>query len=181
MWSRILPLSSFKHLLVPAAAFGLANLALAYISLGLRYLAVPRQGGGLAEVVGKPLFFVCIYILVSIFLVLPSAAALARVETSLLPEDEDTIVPVDRSFNGKVVSRAHGGTGVLGFWDALKGFDGEARRRLIKLYFKLVMISLAIGFAVGFVLVFEGIFILGKSEFKDAAEKGLGQIRDLKM
>jgi len=181
MWSRILPRSSYKQLLAPSAAMGVANIILAYVSLGLRMLATPQEDPAFAEVVSKPLVFLCVYILVALFIVLPAAVALARVETSLLPEDEDTIVPVDRTFNGKVVAKEYGGTGALGFIDAWKSFDWEARRRLLKLYVKILMIGLALGLAIGLILIFEGTLVLGQSEFKNAACKGLESIRDLKM
>lgn len=180
-WARILPRSSYKQLLVPSAAHGGAYLVLAYVSLGLRYLAVTKPESHMAEVVMKPLFSLCVYILVSLFIVLPAAVSLARVEASLLPEDEDTIVPVDRTFNGKVVPKEYGGTGYLGFVDAWKSFDWEARRRLLKLYAKIFMIAIAFGFFAGLTLIAEGTFILGQSEFKNAAHKGLESIRDLKM
>ncbi|KAF2092113.1 hypothetical protein K490DRAFT_53260 [Saccharata proteae CBS 121410] len=76
-----------------------------------------------------------------LFVVLPARVALTRVEASMLPEDDDTLVPFDRTFDGKVVPKVVGGTGAVGFADAWRSFNREARSRLIKLYLKIFLIS----------------------------------------
>ncbi|KAK5141496.1 hypothetical protein LTR04_002574 [Oleoguttula sp. CCFEE 6159] len=75
---------------------------------------------------------------------LPAAVTLTRIEASLLPEEEETIVPFDRTFNGKVVPTALGGTGTVGFVEAWRSFDRAARLRLIKLYVKIALIQITV-------------------------------------
>jgi len=74
-----------------------------------------------------------------VFVVLPAYAALIRKEASLLPEEDETIVSFDRTFGGKLNQVG----AVLSYKDAWKSFDGEARRRVVKLYAKFFFIMIA--------------------------------------
>ena len=61
----------------------------------------------------------------------------------MLPEEDESIVPFDRTFAGKVVPEIVGGTGSIGMLDAWKTFDIPSRIRLIKLYAKVFAVQLA--------------------------------------
>jgi hypothetical protein len=100
-------------------------------------------------------------IICTLFLCLPAMVTLVRIEASILPEDEDTIVPFDRTFGGKVVSQMHGGSGKIGFLDAWRSFNWEARRRLIKLFVKTAFILVGLMFVVVHVLVAEVFVVMG--------------------
>jgi len=84
----------------------------------------------------------------TLFVCLPAMVTQIRVEASILPEELDTIVPFDRTFGGKVVSKMLGGTGSIGFLDAWKSFNWEARIRLIKVFLKawFIMYGIVIAF-----------------------------------
>lgn len=97
----------------------------------------------------------------TLFLCLPAIVTLIRIEASVLPEDQDTIVPFDRSFDGKVVSQLMGGTGKVGFLDAWRSFNWEARRRLIKLFVKSTLIIFGLMFIIAHVLVAEMFVVMG--------------------
>lgn len=97
----------------------------------------------------------------ALFLCLPAVVTLVRIEASILPEDQDTIVPFDRSFGGKVVSQLVGGSGVVSFMDAWRSFNWEARRRLIKLYVKVFFVMAGLILVVAHVLAFETFAIMG--------------------
>jgi hypothetical protein len=97
----------------------------------------------------------------TLFLCLPAIVTQVRIESSILPEDQDTIVPFDRSFGGKVVSQMLGGSGKIGFLDAWRSFNWEARRRLLKLYVKIGAIMMFAFFVVGHVLAFEVFAVMG--------------------
>jgi len=90
-------------------------------------------------------------IALAFFLVLPANVALTRVQASLLDDNEETIVPFDRSFGGKVVPEIIGGTGVIGILDAWKTFDWNSRVRLLKAYAKVFAMQFV--FSIVFVLV----------------------------
>ncbi|KAI9793770.1 MAG: hypothetical protein M1833_000662 [Piccolia ochrophora] len=76
----------------------------------------------------------------------PALVTLTRVQASLLPENIQTIVTFDRSFDGKVVPEILGGTGVLGMLDAWKTFDWASRRRLLGVYAKVFSLQFALAF-----------------------------------
>ena len=79
----------------------------------------------------------------------------------MLPEEDDSIVPFDRTFGGRVEPELVGGTGCVGMLDAWKTFDWAARIRLIKLYVKVTALQIAtIFFFIG-VLVGELKLIMG--------------------
>lgn len=78
------------------------------------------------------------------FLVLfPAYVALTRVYASALPEQDESIVPFDRTFGGRAQPRSEGGNGIVSMLDAWRTFDWAARIRLIKLYAKVFVIELA--------------------------------------
>lgn len=100
------------------------------------------------------------------FICLPAMVTQIRVEASLLPDDQDTIVPFDRSFNGKVVPKILGGTGAMGSLDAWRSFNWEARIRLIKLYVKGSFITSALVFVTVSVVALETWLIMGPNIVK---------------
>ncbi|KAI9674211.1 MAG: hypothetical protein M1817_002029 [Caeruleum heppii] len=79
------------------------------------------------------------------WMVLPVSVILARVQASLLPETDEAIVPFDRTFDGMVVLESSGGRGKLGLGDAWRSFTWADRRRLLKLYGKVIAIQIAVG------------------------------------
>jgi hypothetical protein len=89
-------------------------------------------------------------VVLAIFILLPAYVSLVRKEASLLSPEEETIVPMDRTFGGRI---AYIGA-KLNVGDAWNSFTWEARRRLVKLYVKffLVMAALTIVFAHVFAL-----------------------------
>jgi hypothetical protein len=95
-------------------------------------------------------------IICTLFLCLPALVTLVRIEASLLPEDENTIVPFDRSFGGKVSD-----AGKIGFLDAWRSFNWEARRRLIMLFVKASCILAGMVFIIMHVLLAEVFVVLG--------------------
>ncbi|KAF2800690.1 hypothetical protein K505DRAFT_263505 [Melanomma pulvis-pyrius CBS 109.77] len=108
--------------------------------------------------------FVVMFVIVfacSIFICLPAMVTQIRVEASILPDDQDTIVPFDRTFNGKVVAKILGGTGCIGFLDAWRSFNWEARVRLIKVYVKAFFIVTGLFVVLAHVLAFEAWAIMG--------------------
>jgi hypothetical protein len=91
-------------------------------------------------------------VVLALFILLPAYVSLVRKEASLLSPEEETIVPMDRTFGGRLM---HIGD-KLNVRDAWNSFTWEARRRLVKLYVKFffVMVALVIVFAHVFALEF---------------------------
>lgn len=96
--------------------------------------------------------------------VVPTKVLLTRVQASLLPEDEETIVPFDRSFGGKVEPAIVGGKGFVTMRDAIATFPISSWVRLYKLYAKIIAVSLAAWAALLMVIVPEAILIAAVSK-----------------
>lgn len=120
--------------------------------------------GSMAALKGLSLVFICFAL--GLVLVVPANVMLTRVQASLLADAEESIVPFDRSFGGKVIPEIVGGSGVVGILEAWNTFDWNARMRLIKTYAKVFAMQLAL------MVVFIGIataqlfIIIGKSDLK---------------
>jgi hypothetical protein len=97
----------------------------------------------------------------AVAIVVPATVTLTRVQASLLPDEVETIVPFDRSFNGKVVPAVVGGSGAISMLEAWKTFDRNARVRLLKLYGKAILMQTAVIFLFAFVIVGQLQFIMG--------------------
>ncbi|KAI9867607.1 MAG: hypothetical protein M1813_008406 [Trichoglossum hirsutum] len=81
---------------------------------------------------------------VAILVLIPAGVTLTRVQASLLPDNEETIVPFDRTFGGKVVPEVVGGSGVVGVLDAWRSFGWSSRIRLLKVYAKVAAIQITL-------------------------------------
>ncbi len=77
-------------------------------------------------------------------LVIPSEAALTRVQASLLPADEPTIVPFDRSFAGRVEPEVVSGKGFATFGAAIKTVTLASWIRIYLLRIKVFAFSFAV-------------------------------------
>jgi hypothetical protein len=100
----------------------------------------------------------------SIFVVIPAHIVLIRVQASLLPEDTETIVPFDRSFNGTVEPAIVGGRGYATITDAWKTFTRGAWRRLVKLYVKIYLVSIAFATFFFFVIFAQASLIVANTK-----------------
>jgi hypothetical protein len=82
--------------------------------------------------------------LVCLALLLPLNIILVRVQASLLPVEEDAIVPFDRSFGGKVVPAVVGGKGYATMSEVWSTFSRSDLWRLLVLYAKIFVINAAL-------------------------------------
>ncbi|KAF2020832.1 hypothetical protein BU24DRAFT_456861 [Aaosphaeria arxii CBS 175.79] len=170
---RFVPRSNWKALVLPAAVQASAVHVSAYLAQGLAIVLgldnldpEKMRDYNSSQWTSLILRFVAVLFVLlfsALFIVLPALVTLIRVEASILPEDQDTIVPFDRSFAGKVVPKILGGSGAIGFVDAWRSFTWEARGRLIKLYFKISTIMAVLGFLFAQVILFEIYFIMGSA------------------
>ena len=112
------------------------------------------------------------------FVVLPNYAALTRIEATLLSDEEDTIVPFDRTFGGKVTPVIVGGSGFHYVKEVCQTFDREARMRIIKLFLKMAAIFLVLTVLYIHVVSFELFFVIGPVA-KEAARKAGARVLKL--
>jgi hypothetical protein len=96
---------------------------------------------------------------------IPARVIFVRVAASMLPEEDETIVPFDRSFGGKVQPQIVGGSGHIGLLDAWTTFDWAARVRFAKVIGKTIAIEVALGLLAG-ILLFVQVFVLAPNAIK---------------
>jgi hypothetical protein len=173
-WRRVLGLRAWRKVLAPTAIFALATQlsVLAPVILakifGLNKLKerAPDMTGGQQGIVAVESIAVFVLGLVlSLMVVLPANVMLTRVQASLLDDAEETIVPFDRSFGGKVVPEIVGGAGVIGMRDAWHTFDWASRFRLVKAYAKVIVLQFLVSIIFVIVLVIE-IFLIARLDPK---------------
>jgi len=114
----------------------------------------------------KSLSVIALVIILSFLLVLPANVALTRVQASLLNDSEETIVPFDRSFGGKVVPEIVGGSGVVSIVDAWRTFDWSSRLRLLKAYGKVLVLQSLMSTLFGLTIFIELGLIIGFGNIK---------------
>lgn len=153
-WFRRFPSwKAAKNIVLPTAVYATAQQAALYVSIGL--IAFSQDQFEHPEVYGQNptkvrklalvQFILAIFLAFStlVCIVIPAEVTLKRVQASMLPEEDESIVPFDRTFAGKVKPEILGGTGAVGMLDAWKTFGKEGRIRLIKLYAKVIAMNVA--------------------------------------
>ncbi|KAI0508431.1 hypothetical protein F5B22DRAFT_620594 [Xylaria bambusicola] len=149
-WQRLPPFSrTFKATAAPIALYVFAAELATYLP---RYISTvlnmtmwnPKEPNSLPQYnkddAWKGIVVLLISLTLNVFLVIPAQVVLTRVQASFLPEDDDTIVPFDRSFGGKVEPAIVGGKGYVNMIDAWKSFSRASWIRLVKLYVKVFLI-----------------------------------------
>jgi hypothetical protein len=156
---------------IPTAVLAIAEQITALVSLKLAVLAgLNRDAKTIAQLSPHDqtmmslagFGIMALSIVLSFLLVLPANVTLTRVQASLLPDAEETIVPFDRSFGGKVIPEIVGGSGVLSMLDAWNSFDWSSRIRLVKAYAKIYTITFLVSFFFGACFAAEMFLIAGK-------------------
>lgn len=171
-WSRLPP---FKKTL--AATWRPVTLfwALSTVGSAACWLMVSALGLGAKEVKfemprdvdGWKLFAIySVFLLIRIFLIIPAYVTLVRVQASLLPDEQDTVIPFDRTFQGKVEPAIVGGTGYISLRDAWSTFSKAAWQRLLILYVKTTAIGMVFGFFVAAVMIPQLFLLSYKTEDK---------------
>lgn len=105
----------------------------------------PLHGGDVA----KMICVVGVSVALQALLVVPSHAALTRVQASLLPADQDTLVPFDRSFAGRVEPEVVTGKGFATFGAAIKTIPRSSWLRIYLLRVKVFFVSMGVYFIMG--------------------------------
>lgn len=176
-WQRLPPFKrAFQATAAPLILYVFAAELATYLPTGLAALLNmtmwnPKEPNTLPQYnkddAWKGVVVILASLAVQIFFVIPAQVVLTRVQASFLPEENDTIVPFDRSFGGKVVPAIVGGKGYINMIDAWKSFSRASWVRLIKLYVKIFAIVVAVTFAWVAVLIPEYILIANNSRKVD--------------
>ena len=185
-WYRRFPsVAAGKQVIMPTAVYAIAQQAAIYIPAALAVTSMdmfqnPKAYGSPETMRKLAIVQMCGVILVSLSVfiaTIPAKVTLHRIQASLLPEQDETIVPFDRTFGGKVQPAILGGSGAIGMLDAWKTFDKDARTRLIKLYLKLFLIQVFAGFSFVMTIIFELRLIMG-DDFNKLVESARKHLRD---
>ena len=152
-WRRLLPMGKvFKATYIPILVAWLASTLSSYIPSFLAKLMDlpvwdPQNPGNVPMYSKNDSWKGIVTLLVSLslflFVVIPANVVLTRVQASLLPPEEDTIVPVDRSFGSTVEPALVGGKGYVSTLDAYKTVDRASWKRIYLLYAKILGVSVA--------------------------------------
>lgn len=185
-YRRLPPMKVWKKVAAPTAIVGVAEQLSIFLPV---YLAIvtgltEKKSQDVANMTqGQRVAYIFLSLgillfglVLAFFIVIPAKVTLVRVQASLLPDSEETIVPFDRSFGGKVIPEIVGGSGVIGMLDAWKTFDWAARIRLVKAYFKVFAMQVAVSLV--FILCFVGemFLIAGTNWSKFLPEDGDQQL-----
>lgn len=157
---RMVPRKQCKALLLPALAFAVAQQITVIMPIGVAFaFGLPEQmhnqefdfmnrdiAPGEASYYAFALLAVPLTaVFVALAILLPASVTLTRIEAALLPEDQDTIVPFDKSaVLGDFDLQTRGACRSI-FVEAWKSFEPAARLRLIKLYVKMFSLQIFIG------------------------------------
>lgn len=106
----------------------------------------------------KSLVVLFVIISLTFFVAVPANILLVRIQSSLLPPDEETVVPFDRSFGGKLEPPVVG-KGFITLRDALQTFPRSSWIRVYKLYAKVIAIGLALYMGLGFVVAAQAFLV----------------------
>ncbi len=177
-YSRIPRFESVKQILVPAFLYAVSQQVVISIPailiwcFGLQaYLLNPDPFALLDKKIQKQkvaeVFIVGLVGILAGFLILfPASVSLTRVYASILPDEDESIVPFDRTFGGRVEAKIVGGSGRVSVLDAWKTFDWSARIRLVKLYVKVFAIEFAVTILCILILAAQLTLIVGKPKGK---------------
>ncbi|KAJ5679928.1 hypothetical protein N7462_008172 [Penicillium macrosclerotiorum] len=147
-WAKIAPAAALEDVLTAAAFF--LPMAVAHVA-GWVDSAHDDNRYTLSDLY-RFLAVSAVPALLAFLISIPARVIFIRVAASMLPEEDETIVPFDRSFGGKVQPQIVGGSGKIGLLDAWKTFDWAARVRFVKVIAKTVAIEMALGVLAGLVL-----------------------------
>lgn len=114
-------------------------------------------GVGILKALAPTLLSIALVVLVEI----PATVTMVRVAASMLPEEDETVVPFDRSFGGKVTPAVVGGAGKIGLLDAWKTFTWPSRMRLLKLLAKVFGIMVGVTTICGAIIAVEALALAG--------------------
>lgn len=146
-WSRLPRFGrTFEATKYPVALYWLADTAVTFVPVGINSLHIQNEVAGFS--LASISFIVCV-----VLFKVPALVALVRVQASLLPADESTIVAFDRSFGGRVGPEVVDGKGYVSVRDALASFSRASWVRLYKVFAKAFLINLAAAFLAVVVLM----------------------------
>ncbi|KAJ5917733.1 hypothetical protein N7454_010108 [Penicillium verhagenii] len=146
-WIRILPAVILEDSLAAAVFF----LPMARAKTACAFKITPQNDNNVSDMY-QCMAITTIPVILAFLIAVPARVIFIRVAASMLPEDQETIVPFDRSFGGKVRPELLGGNGTVGLLDAWKTFNWAGRIRFVKVLLKTIAMDMAVIVLAGIVL-----------------------------
>lgn len=112
---------------------------------------------------GQAFFGFVLFLTLFVGIQIPALVTMVRVAASMLPEEDETIIEFDRTFQGRTTPEIIGGQGKIGIVEAWKSYPRNSRVRLLKLMAKVAAISAAAWLLFVMVLVAETHLLLGEN------------------
>ncbi|OJJ98132.1 hypothetical protein ASPACDRAFT_80253 [Aspergillus aculeatus ATCC 16872] len=142
-WKRIAPVAAFEHAVTGAGLYAPLFLIEAFGGFdGLKDLnSFTPTDPSFTKAIWTIYGLLLVPTVVSFVVSIPARAIFLRVAASMLPEEDEAIVPFDRSYGGKVQPAILGGSGKLSISDAWKTLDRAALTRFVKSMCKAVAIE----------------------------------------
>ncbi|KAI1430314.1 hypothetical protein F5Y12DRAFT_723151 [Xylaria sp. FL1777] len=158
-WERILPFSTVFKATAAATMIYFVTTELTIFTpwLAAQVLRTPFALGQIQKQpseLWKVLLSIGIFVAIQALACAPALVVLTRIQASLLPEGEETILPVDRTFGVEKPRGNHGEIKGLSIVEALKSFNGSWMR-LYKLCIKIFFLILGCFVGLGVILGLE--------------------------
>lgn len=142
-WVQIAPVAAFENITI-STAFYLPLLMVQWFGGWDAFVESTSSTASPASAMGQVWAMTVIPSILSYLVSIPVQAIFVRVAASMLPEEDEAIVPFDRSFGGRVVPAILGGSGRLSIADAWRTFDRAARGRYLKVIGKVLLMQFAL-------------------------------------
>lgn len=159
LWSRIPSWRKTTLKIAPAAAIrSFASQLVTFIPLLIANRTGILSNGSAQEPRGLlpgGMGLLSLHLVLYVLLQMPAEVTFIRVAASMLPEDDEAIVPFDRSFAGKVTPEIIGGQGKIGIVDAWRSFSWGSRMRFLSVVGKVFLMQVALGIVFSIVIFAE--------------------------
>lgn len=145
VWRQILPATALFAIAQQAAVYAPMGVGVLFYNSFMEARLYDSENPNVVKsiIAVQALGVMAVAIAFVILVVIPAHVTLRRVQASMLPEEDETIVPFDRSFGGRVQPQILGGSGCVSMTNAWRSFDRPAAVRLLKVYAKVIAIQIA--------------------------------------
>lgn len=147
--------------LIPALLTYAIGLELPTFEEGSQTPDLPEEHAGVFFSKAAVVFIVTV--ICSVFIVIPAHVILTRIQASLLSPDEDALIPFDASFEGRIEPAIVGGRGYATMADAWTTYSKSAWYRLVFLYFKVTLVTIAVNIVAALAVVVPSVILVMKN------------------
>lgn len=115
-------------------------------------------------------------LLYAVLIMFPAHITFRRIQASLLPDDDETIIHFDRNFGGRVIPQLAGGNGRVTIRDAWATFEWSALFNVVKIFVRMLALFVAVSVLFFVILAIELRLVVG-DRFDDKVGSGLKAFR----